>query len=330
MLIGNKSYSQDIHFSQFFEAPLLRNPALAGLFSGDMRFQSIFRTQWQSVTVPYKTGSLNGEYKLPVGKREDYMTVGAQIIYDRAGSVALTSTHFLPVINYHKSLSAERNTYLSLGFMGGIVQRRLDRSKITTNSQFDGNSYNENYGDGETFSKPSYAYFDGTVGLSFSTQVGQNADDNFFLGAAYHHFNKARNISFYSNVENEMTPKWVLSSGIRMSAGDFSYMTLHTDYSMQGSYTEFITGLMYSLKLDDMEAPNKLIHAGAMLRWKDAIIPMVKAEFRPFAISVSYDANYSQLKSASRGRGGFEMGISYVKYLDRSNSSLNASRCPKF
>ena len=45
--------SQDIHFSQFNEAPLLRNPALAGLFSGDIRLQSVFRTQWQSVTVPF-------------------------------------------------------------------------------------------------------------------------------------------------------------------------------------------------------------------------------------------------------------------------------------
>ena len=42
-------FSQDIHFSQFFEAPLLRNPALAGLFSGDIRLQAVYRNQWQSV-----------------------------------------------------------------------------------------------------------------------------------------------------------------------------------------------------------------------------------------------------------------------------------------
>ncbi len=47
--------SQDIHFSQFFEAPLLRNPALAGLFTGDLRIQAVYRTQWQSVSVPYQT-----------------------------------------------------------------------------------------------------------------------------------------------------------------------------------------------------------------------------------------------------------------------------------
>ena len=104
--------AQDIHFSQFFEAPLLRNPALAGVFTGDLRVQSIYRTQWQSVTTPYQTVSLNGEYKMPVGKGEDYMTIGGQILYDRAGTVALTSTHVLPVLNYFvHSLRIKRILY---------------------------------------------------------------------------------------------------------------------------------------------------------------------------------------------------------------------------
>ena len=47
-----KSYGQDPHFSQFFEAPLLRNPSLAGIFEGDIRLQTVYRNQWQSVTKP--------------------------------------------------------------------------------------------------------------------------------------------------------------------------------------------------------------------------------------------------------------------------------------
>jgi type IX secretion system PorP/SprF family membrane protein len=130
LLSGLKGISQDIHFSQFFETPLLRNPALAGIFGGDLRIQGVYRNQWNSVTVPYQTGSLNAEYKLPVGRGDDFLSIGGQILYDKAGTVALTATHILPVINYHKALSAEKNSYLSLGFMGGLVQRKLDRSKI--------------------------------------------------------------------------------------------------------------------------------------------------------------------------------------------------------
>ncbi len=223
LFIENKSFAQDIHFSQIFETPLLRNPALAGIFSGDVRIQSVYRSQWNSVTDAYKTVSLNGEYKIPVGKGDDYLTLGAQVLYDRAGTIALTSTHILPAINYHKSLSAEKNMYLSMAFMGGLVQRSIDRSKMTTNSQFNGTGYDGSLGNGETFTSPNYSYLDGSAGMSFNTQLGENADNNLFVGIAYHHFNRAKKISFYSDSKIEMMPKWVGSAGIRMNVSDYAY-----------------------------------------------------------------------------------------------------------
>ncbi len=324
------AFTQDIHFSQFFETPLLRNPALAGIFTGDLRLQAVYRTQWNSVTVPYQTGSLNGEYKLPVGRGNDFLTIGGQILYDKAGTAALSATHILPAINYHKSLSADRNMYLSLGFMGGWVQRRIDRSKITTNSQFDGISFNPGLGDGETFSKPSYSYFDGSVGMTFNTQVGENADNNVYLGLAYHHFNKAPKISFYSDPRYEMTPKWVVSTGVRMNMTEYAFFTVYGDFSKQGPYSETLAGALYSVKLDAMDDPRYIIHAGGFIRWKDAIIPVAKLEFKPMTVSVSYDANLSQLRQASRGRGGFELALTYQKSFDRDNSDRESVRCPRF
>src|SRR5919112_4072424 len=93
--------AQDIHFSQFFETPLLRNPSLAGIYTGDIRVQAVYRDQWNSVTNAYKTGSLNGEYKMPVGKGEDFVTLGLQLLFDRAGTVGFNSTHALPALNFH-------------------------------------------------------------------------------------------------------------------------------------------------------------------------------------------------------------------------------------
>jgi len=129
-----ESYAQDLHFSQFFEAPLLRNPALAGIFTGDYRIQGVYRDQWNSFTNAYKTGSFNAEYKLPVGRTDDYLTIGLQVLYDKAGSAGLTSTQVFPALNYSKSLSNTHSSYLSLGFMGGYVEKRIDISKITTNN----------------------------------------------------------------------------------------------------------------------------------------------------------------------------------------------------
>ncbi|MFT3910504.1 MAG: PorP/SprF family type IX secretion system membrane protein [Ferruginibacter sp.] len=321
--------SQDIHFSQIFETPLLRNPSLAGLFAGDVRVQSVYRSQWSSVTVPYQTTSLSGEFKKPVGNSNDFITIGGQVLYDKAGTIALTSTHILPTMNYHKSMGSEKNTYLSLGFMGGYVQRSIDRSKITTNSQYDGTGFNPDLSDGEKMAKSSYSYFDATVGMSFNSQIGENTNNNLFAGLAYHHFNKAKKITYYSDGTSEMIPKIIGSAGVRMSMSNFSYFTLQTDYSSQGPHKEMITGVLYSYKLDDTENPKYSLHMGAYLRWKDAVIPVAKVECRPLAIAVSYDANISQLKTGSNGRGGFEVSLTFQKYK-QFNSSSEAVRCPRF
>src|SRR5436309_1154665 len=86
-------YAQDPHFSQFFEAPLLRNPSLAGLFAGDIRVQGVYRNQWGSVSTPYQTGSFNFEYKQPIGKANDFITTGLQLLYDRAGTTNFTTSN---------------------------------------------------------------------------------------------------------------------------------------------------------------------------------------------------------------------------------------------
>lgn len=325
-----KTYGQDPHFSQFFEAPLLRNPSLAGLFAGDIRFQAVYRNQWQSVTTPYQTGSINLEYKQPIGHGNDFLTTGFQILYDRAGVTNFTTSNLYPAINYHKSLNDEKSKYLSFGVMGGYVQRRIDRSKITTNNEFDGNGYNPSLGDGEALTKFSYHYWDGSVGLSFNSAIAGSSTDYYFIGAAYHHFNRPKN-SFYQNPPVELNPKLVFSGGVRLSVNEVSYITLQSDYSKQGNYNEVIGGMTYSRKIgDDYSNPLYTIHFGGYLRWKDAFIPVVQLDYNPFSVAFSYDVNISDLKAASQYRGGFEVSFTYAGFLDRNNTTKNAVLCPKF
>lgn len=316
--------AQDIHFSQFFEAPLLRNPSLAGIFTGDVRVQAVYRDQWNSVTDAYKTGSLNAEYKMHIGKGADFITPGIQILYDRAGTIDWQSTHILAALNYHKSLSVDRNRYLSLGFMGGPVERHFDRSKMTTNSTYDG------LGDGESFIKPSAGYIDAAVGMSYNSQLNDNADNNFYIGLAYHHFNKPKN-AIYESLTSTIEPKWIASAGVRFSVTPESYLTIQADQSVQGKFNETIVGALYGIKLgEDLDHPLYTVHGGAFLRWNDAIIPVIKVDYSPFSFSVSYDVNISKLKTSSYGRGGFELGLSYVGFTNKNNSSLNAVNCPRF
>jgi type IX secretion system PorP/SprF family membrane protein len=321
---GTAVTSQDLHFSQFFEAPLLRNPSLAGIFAGDIRVQAVYRDQWNSVTTAYKTVSLNSEYKMPIGRANDFVTVGMQMLQDRAGTISWVSTHVLPAINYHKSLSDERTKYLSVGFMGGWVQKRFDRSKMITNSMFNGP------GDGENFLQPQYSYWDASAGLSYNAQLNDNPENNFYVGVALHHFNKPKN-SFYRDPRRELTPKTDISAGVRFSVTEWSYVTVQANHSQQGPYRETIAGGLYGVKLgDEVDNPKYTVHGGLLLRVNDALIPMIKVDYRPFSFSFSYDVNTSQLNTSSYGRGGFELGVSYAGFTDRANSTLNAVVCPKF
>jgi type IX secretion system PorP/SprF family membrane protein len=324
-------YAQDPHFSQFFEAPLLRNPSLAGIFAGDIRVQGVYRSQWASVTNPYTTGSLNAEYKQPIGSNNDFLTTGLQLLYDRAGAIDFTTTQIMPAINYHKSLNGEKNKYLSLGFMGGLVQRRIDRSKVTTNNQFDGNGYNPSLADGETFPTANYNYWDGSLGASFNSSINGSETDNYFVGLAYHHFNRPKN-SFYKNPNIELNPKWVASVGVNLTMNESSYVTIQADYSQQGNYTELIGGATFSYKIgEDYEKPSYIVGIGGYLRLKDAFIPVLKIQYNPFALSFSYDANISELKTASQTRGGFELSLTYAGFLEnRSNTTKAAILCPRF
>jgi type IX secretion system PorP/SprF family membrane protein len=325
LLLAISLQGQDIHFSQFFEAPLWRNPSLAGIYTGDVRVQAVYRAQCNSITNAYKTGSLNAEYKMPVGTGDDFFTTGIEVLYDKAGTIGWTSTHILPALNYHKSLSKDRNRYLSLGFMGGLVQRRFDRSKMTTNSQYDG------LGDGESLTQTQYIYADGSVGMSYNSNLNDNSDDNFFVGAAYHHFNRPSN-SFYRNAGIELHPKLVFSAGLKFGVSDYAYLTIQADQSIQGNFNETVAGAMYGLKLGgDPAHPDYTLHAGAFLRWNDALIPVVKLDYSPFSVALSYDVNISKLKQSSYGRGGVELSVSYIGFISRlDKSSINSTLCPRF
>jgi len=193
--------------------------------------------------------------------------------------------------------------------MGGWIQRRFDPSKATTNSQYD------NGGIGENFSNTQFSYLDGSVGMSYNSNLAYNPDNNFFIGAAYHHFNRPNQTFFYRNANIELQPKWVFSGGIKLGVADNAYMTILGDHSKQGGFSETVAGMMYGLKLgDDPINPDYTIHAGAFLRLNDAIIPVVKLDYTPFSFSLSYDANISKLKPSSYGRGGFEISFSYIGF----------------
>ena len=53
LFIGFGARSQDMHYSQYNEAPLLLNPALTGFFDGNHRFILNYKNQWKNLGAAY-------------------------------------------------------------------------------------------------------------------------------------------------------------------------------------------------------------------------------------------------------------------------------------
>jgi type IX secretion system PorP/SprF family membrane protein len=220
--------------------------------------------------------------------------------------------------------------YLSLGFMGGMVQKSIDRSKVTTNNQFDGEAFNPSLADGETFATPDIRYPDGSIGISFSTSYGKEQENSLFLGAAVHHLNRPKN-SFYQKTD-ELSPKYVLSGGLKFDLNENAYFTLQADHTSQGRFQETVGGCMVSYKLGegDPNDPAFTAHLGLFLRWNDALIPVIKLDMKSLSIGLSYDANISAQRTISQGRGGTEIIIAYKGFTEQANSTRNRMPCPQF
>jgi type IX secretion system PorP/SprF family membrane protein len=272
---------------------------------------------------------LSGEYKFQIKESNDYITAGLNMFSDYAGTVVLTNTQMHPAINYHKSLSNERPMYLALGITGGLIRKSISLNRVTTDNQWVG-GFDPSRPLGEEALVPSYFALDAGVGLSYNSNFGNKEKNMFFIGAAMHHLTKPRN-SFYAANSSTLAQKFVSSIGIRFGVDDFTSFVVQADHISQGGSQEIIGGAIYSYGLgDDPDNVEYTLHGGVFLRWKDAIVPLIKMQRKQFSVGLSYDVNISPLRATSRGRGGFELSLSYIGFVKKLSSSELKVICPKF
>jgi hypothetical protein len=242
----------------------------------------------------------------------------------------LKRTQFLPVINFHKSLNENYDSYLSLAFMGGNVTSQFDLGKLQLDDQFVNGSFNSSNPTMQTFSRTNINYWDLGAGLVYSMALGENG--TFYAGASLFHFNKPK-VAFYTNNENTtLNNKFTLNAGLTTQTGDYNRMVFFADYYTQGGNKQFLGGALYGIDLVQYtDSDDKLsLYLGGFYRWNDAFIPIVKLDMYKLSLGLSYDVNVSQLKTASQWRGGFELVASYKTNLRIRNEGAEKMRCVKF
>lgn len=320
----------DIHFSQFYENSILRNPALTGVATDNFKVLAYYRNQWSSITNPYQTMLLNLEYRLSLGSvSNDFLSFGLLGYADQAGDLDQKITGVYPAINFNKSLDPGSNSYLSIGFAAGYLQYSFDPSKATFNNQFVGGMFNASNPTLENIPNPKMTLNDIGAGINFNISPG-GGEATYMLGASGYHFTQPR-FSYYGTNSYQQDVRWNVNAGLSRGLGDVFLLRVHANYAQQGTFQELIGGALVGWQsFVAMEQPEFEIYAGAMYRYMDAIIPVVKMKYKSFGIGISYDVNYSTLKEASNMQGGLEITLTVSGNYPKNPGVYKKTVCPRF
>ncbi|WP_235954132.1 PorP/SprF family type IX secretion system membrane protein [Limnovirga soli] len=303
----NGLYAQDLHFSQYFNSPLLVNPANTGFAPDvDYRVGINYRNQWASVTPnPYKTMSAWGDVQLFNDRfQSGWVGLGGALLRDVAGSGGLTSTRGFASVAYHQLLG--QNSLLSGGFNVGLTNKRIDLSKLTFNSQWNKDFFDITIPSGESFAYNSVTYLDIQAGLNFAFFPTDNAYIN--LGASAMHLNRPRESFFNNNtLDTRIDPRFTFFVNGSFKLNDQWIVNPNIYVSKMGTAYETVAGLNahYNLSGDG----STQVIGGLYLRLKDAFIPMIGFQLKDVSITVNYDATSSTLGTYNQTNGAYELSI---------------------
>lgn len=313
--------AQDIHFSQFGNAPLNLNPGLNGVFGGDLRFIGNYRSQWRGVPVPYTTfsGSVENKFYYRPNQYDRYLTGTLLINYDRQGSLKLSSLQIgIPI---GLTLPVARNNFISLSATPAFGQRAFDNHSWSFDAQFvdclysPSNPINE---DGSLFST-NLQYFDLAAGLNYHWQSAQKRS-RFDLGAGLHHLNRP-NHDFWTNSKDVRLARRLALYGLGVAQLSNNLdLVLQAQYQAQGGYRELLYGggARFLLNPKPYEELALQISAFYRQRYADAVIWQAEVFWKTWTLGFSYDLNISDFSVATNNRGGPEVSLSYRLYKFKS------------
>ena len=324
--------AQDIHFSQFYENAILRNPALTGIFSGDYKIGIDYRSQWGSVAMPYNTTMISGETRILVNREiGDYLSFGLVATYDKAGTINFTSEQVYPAIAYNKSLEDQHHTYLSVGLTGGIINRSVDMSKMTFGNQYVNGNYNSNNPTFESASFKSLNNYDVGAGVSLNSSLDLYSRFNYYVGASLYHINRPTEIFTGADGLVKLPMKFQFSAGFHVPINEQFSFTINGNYSLQQPYSEFIFGGLFTWRAVPIGLPSIFaFHFGAYYRMQDAIVPMIKIDYKNVSFGYSYDVNNSSLATGASGAGATEITLYIRGTYNHKKDPRDPMMCPRF
>lgn len=317
------SFAQDIHFVQFQNTPLNLNPALTGMFGGDIRASVVGRNQWNSVPVGYKTITASVESKFFNDRVDNaFFSGGVILFHDWSGDSGLGRTNIGLSGSYTQKLN--ENNLLTAGVKFSMQQLRYNSTNLTFGDQYDGDQFNSSTQTTDPLGRlnSSKMYPDIGGGINWHHQVPAKRT-RFDVGAALFHINK---------------PEQLLSNGqsqdlfMRVSAYALANIKIAEKWDavgflsnqIQGPHEERLAGVgaKYIIR-NDSPGTQLAIQLAGFFRFNDeseAWIPALQVEYGYWTLGATYDLNVSDFQVATDRRGGPELSATYRLTKVRSNA----------
>lgn len=313
----------DPHFTQNYTYPLYVNPAMTGGSDGDYRVSGIYRSQWGSITNPYRTMGVSFDTRT-----KNNLALGANIMNQSAGDAGFNYLNAYASVAYTGvKFGKNNNNRLVFALQGGVISRRVDPTKFKWGDQWNPiTGYNPSNPTSEpSFAKTSATTLDIGAGvLYFDAAPDKKA--NVFAGASVYHLNRPKDpmISSGSTDLNVIPIRYALHGGVSFNLSERTSIVPHALFMQQGSATETMLGTYVQLNVN----PQTDFMFGGYYRFKDAFAPFVGIDWKNFIMGLSYDVNASKLRTMTRNVNAFELSLTYVK-RNGDKSIFDFIRCPR-
>ncbi len=319
-LLTGEVLGQDIHFSQFYSAPLTLNPAFTGLIGGDIRMAGNYRNQWAGIGR-YNTYAAALDAKVLQRKIcPSQLGLGLLLISDRSGTVGLN--HFNGAIStaYQFSLAASGKANMSLGMQAGILQKSFQPEEAIYPNQVSAYGINTALPSGETAVATSISYLDLSAGALF---YYSEADQySLHAGGAIYHLNQPDE-SFLAG-DNRYDLRQAYHAGAKFKAGKRIHLIPGMQLMQQSKAMMIIAGNNLEYSLSEHEETT-LLFLGAWYRLQDAAIAYAGLQFDKYRFGLSYDITVSAVSNVRNGHNSVE--VSFI-YLNNFGPEI-AEHCPK-
>lgn len=325
VLMGLQAKSQDYQFSQFYNTPLLLNPALTGLFDGNARTCVYYRNQWAAVlSNPYETFGIEAEMKVAEEtEKRGPLNAGLSLLRDRAGASKFTFTNAMLSLGYQQKLNLKN--YLGAGIQFGMGQYNINYADLFWGNQYDAatNTFDAGLSSMEPNVQNKFNHFNVSAGVvhSFRTSNYKRANnDGFRINTGISIFQRIiPKSSFYNNTSSDILLKYCLHTDGFIGLSQYKLAILpRVMYASYSNISQLVLGATLSYKATKESAAFNL---GCYYRMNDAVVPYVGLEFSKFQLGISYDSNISELNKYVPQTNALEINLIYI-FNDKVSKSL--------